>query len=187
MEAKLMIKYNLGLIRQGTRILLLNREKSSWMGCWNGVGGKMEPGESPRAAMLREIFEETGMDSFEKLRFTGLLTWSTTEGTGFGGGYLYLAEIAQEDEYPTPVKTEEGILDWKEFDWIFHPDNVGLASNIPHCLDKALHDKACYNHHSVYEGNKLVEVKSTIIDPAIEEDEKLREQYLQRFVATFVK
>lgn len=33
-----MIKYNLCLIRQGNKILLLNRERSPWMGCWTKEG-----------------------------------------------------------------------------------------------------------------------------------------------------
>lgn len=49
------LKYNICFIKQGDRILLLNREKPSWMGCWNGVGGKLEPEESPTQSMIREI------------------------------------------------------------------------------------------------------------------------------------
>lgn len=31
------------------------------VGNWNGIGGKMDPGESPLAAMVREFKEETGL------------------------------------------------------------------------------------------------------------------------------
>ena len=31
------------------------------MGLWNGIGGKLEPGEDPYAGCLREVAEETGL------------------------------------------------------------------------------------------------------------------------------
>ncbi|MDT2194339.1 NUDIX domain-containing protein [Paenibacillus larvae] len=41
-----MITYNICFIRRGDQILLLNRQKSSWMGAWNGIGGKIEQGKA---------------------------------------------------------------------------------------------------------------------------------------------
>lgn len=35
-----MIAFTNCFIKKGDRILLLNRNKPSWMGMWNGVGGK---------------------------------------------------------------------------------------------------------------------------------------------------
>lgn len=175
-----MLKYTLCLLRQGSRILLLNRERPTWMGCWNGIGGKIEPVEQPRASMLREIYEETGIAS-PTLSFKGLITWTTVEGEGFGGLFLYLGEIPEQASYPTPVKTEEGILDWKEIDWILHPSNQGVASNVPGCLQKMLADPCCYNHHSFFSGNTMVAQHSTPIDPRIEADEAQRNAYLNRY------
>lgn len=37
-----MYQYTLCFIERGDAILLLNRQKAPWMGCWNGVGGKIE-------------------------------------------------------------------------------------------------------------------------------------------------
>lgn len=178
-----MLKYNLCLFRQGSKILLLNREKPTWMGCWNGIGGKLEQGEQPRASMLREIGEETGLDLFE-ISFKGLITWSTIEGTSFGGLYLYLAELPEDYIYETPIKTDEGILDWKEIDWILHPENLGVASNIPPCLEKILYDEICYNHHSIFQDNRMVEQESTILDSLIEHDEDYRNKYLNEYIAS---
>ena len=41
-----MYKYTLGFIIKNNEVLLLNRNKSPWMGAWNGVGGKIETGET---------------------------------------------------------------------------------------------------------------------------------------------
>lgn len=174
-----MIKYNLCLIRQGTKILLLNRER--WMGCWNGVGGKLEQGEQPRSSILREIYEETEIDTLS-IQFKGLITWTNSEGNSFGGMYLYLADLPEDYMYKTPRKTDEGLLDWKEIDWILHPENLGVASNIPSCLEKIINDSKCYNHHSIFEGNRMIKQISTVIDSRVEEDEVLRRAYLTEYI-----
>lgn len=180
-----MLKYNLGLIKQGTRILLLNREHPSWMGCWNGVGGKVEKKESPRLSMMREIVEETQIDP-PNLDFKGLITWTTEGGSEFGGMYLYLVELPHNYDYETPINTDEGILDWKEIDWILHPQNQGIASNIPSCLEKVLYDNQCYNHHSIFKNGTMIDQISEVIDPVIERDDMLREDYLSRYIRDFL-
>lgn len=151
-----MIIYNICFIRQGERVLLLNRERPSWMGCWNGIGGKLDSSETARESMIREIQEETGIAEYE-LFYKGLVTW-TSDGANYGGMYLYSAVVGDVLEYGAPVKTSEGILDWKSIDWILHPKNQGVASNIPYFLESALWDERCYDHYCDFRGGKLVEV-----------------------------
>jgi 8-oxo-dGTP diphosphatase len=44
-------------------VLLIRKNRPSWQtGRWNGVGGKVEPGEDYLSAMVREFREETGLD-----------------------------------------------------------------------------------------------------------------------------
>jgi 8-oxo-dGTP diphosphatase len=46
----------------GTRVLLIQKKRPAFQaGRWNGVGGKIEPGEAPVEAMVREFAEETGL------------------------------------------------------------------------------------------------------------------------------
>src|SRR5690606_27143527 len=101
--------------------------------------------------MLREIYEETSIDP-PILTFKGFITWSNEQGRDFGGLVLYLAELPMDYEYHAPIKTDEGILDWKEMKWILQTDNIGVASNIPGCLESLLYDDKCYNYHSVFSG-----------------------------------
>jgi 8-oxo-dGTP diphosphatase len=47
---------------QGTEVLLIQKNRPTWAaGCWNGVGGHIEAGETPIQAMVREFAEETGL------------------------------------------------------------------------------------------------------------------------------
>ncbi|HYE21545.1 MAG TPA: NUDIX domain-containing protein [Tepidisphaeraceae bacterium] len=44
------------------RVLLIRKNRPAWQaGKLNGVGGKIEPGETPRQAARREFEEETGL------------------------------------------------------------------------------------------------------------------------------
>jgi len=42
-------------------LLLIRREKPPYQGLWGLPGGKIEPAETPRAAIQREVFEECGI------------------------------------------------------------------------------------------------------------------------------
>jgi 8-oxo-dGTP diphosphatase len=149
------------------------------MGCWNGIGGKLDPGESPRSSMIREIAEETGIADY-RLHFKGIVTWDV-DGIVTGGMYTYLAEVPESLPFKTPLMTREGILDWKAIGWILHKDNMGVASNIPKCLERVLDDAACYDHHCVYRSGRLTEHMSFPVSPAIEEDAAARSEYLSKY------
>jgi ADP-ribose pyrophosphatase YjhB (NUDIX family) len=43
------------------RLLLVRRGREPGKGLWSIPGGKVEPGESDRAAVAREVLEETGL------------------------------------------------------------------------------------------------------------------------------
>jgi len=67
MEKKLSInKYVVGFAfsEDGSHVALIRKSRPAWQaGKLNGVGGKIEPGESPIDAIVREFLEETGVDS----------------------------------------------------------------------------------------------------------------------------
>jgi 8-oxo-dGTP diphosphatase len=80
---------------------------------FNGLGGKMKPGEDIVSCMTREIREESGLIC-EKTLLRGTINW-----TGFGpNGEDWLGFIFRIDRFSgSPFeKNEEGALSWVRID-----------------------------------------------------------------------
>lgn len=151
--------YTLGFIRFQDEILLINRMKQPWKGCWNGVGGKVENNEDIRLSMQREIKEETGISiPLENMIYKGRLTWEPNDDS-----FLYLFLMDVEAKNNPPMVTAEGILAWRKIDWICDKDNLGVAANIPYFLPTLL-TNGIYHYHCIFDGNRLLDV---IIQPEV--------------------
>ncbi|SEF36113.1 ADP-ribose pyrophosphatase YjhB, NUDIX family [Amycolatopsis pretoriensis] len=57
------------------RLLLIRRRNDPGSGQWSLPGGRVEPGETDKKAVIRELFEETGLDVIP-----GTLVGSVTRG-----------------------------------------------------------------------------------------------------------
>ena len=64
------VKVVAAVIRNGDRIFATQRGYGEFKDGWEFPGGKVEPGEKPEDAVIREIKEELGAD----IRVTGFLT-----------------------------------------------------------------------------------------------------------------
>ncbi|CAG7635700.1 NADH pyrophosphatase [Paenibacillus solanacearum] len=142
-----MLKYTICFVIRGSRVLMLNRSKPPGMGCWNGVGGKIEPGETPEQGAIREIREETGIEARE-LYYAGQVTWFSALGT-MSGAHLFVAELPEhaDEAYAAneaPQETEEGLLAWKEIEWLLDERNKGLISHLHLYLRSVLERTGCY-------------------------------------------
>lgn len=148
MEAQPNVCYTLCFLTRGDHVLMLLRQKAPNRGLWNGVGGRIEPGEHPRACVLREVREETGFQ-LSDARFAGLLTWEGFE-ISDGGLYLFTAQ-APEGE---PHACSEGQLAWKPRQWVFESPEV--VSNIHIVAPVILGSEPPQVFHFVYRAGQIV-------------------------------
>jgi 8-oxo-dGTP diphosphatase len=64
-------------VQRGNQVLMLHRIKKAndiHQGKWNGLGGKLEPGESPERCVIREVREESGLE-ISQPQYRGLLVF----------------------------------------------------------------------------------------------------------------
>lgn len=97
-------------VRSGGRTLMLyrNRKPNDYHeGKYNGLGGKVEPGESPEQCMKREVQEESGLIPLS-WRLNGMITFPTFDGTN--DWYVFVFTITEyEGEL---IDSPEGELHW---------------------------------------------------------------------------
>lgn len=127
------------------------------MGRWNGVGGKLDAGESPYECIVRETFEETGL-KLPQYVDRGVMRWHR-DGEDLGGVHIFTAEVLKEEmeQYSTPrVHCHEGILDWKAMEWLLHEENSGVVDNVKVMLTLLFSAGPGSVWVSSYEGNRLV-------------------------------
>ena len=103
----------------GKRVLLVHRNRrpnDAHFGKYNGLGGKLDPGEDVVACIRREILEESGLEC-DKLLLRGTISWP-----GFGQqgedwfGFIFRVESFRGEPY---AANAEGDLEWVEIDRVF--------------------------------------------------------------------
>ena len=90
-------------LRREGQILLAMKKRGFGAGRWNGVGGKVEPGETIRAAAIRECREEIGITP-HRPQLVGELIFYEANDSSFGHhARVFLATEWQGE----PSETEE--------------------------------------------------------------------------------
>lgn len=118
-------------LTRGDEVLLLKGapHKRLWAGKYNGIGGHLEPGESPHAAALRELGEETGIASAD-LELRGIVHITMPEPPGI---VLFVYTGTTED-VPL-IASEEGVPTWVHRDDL---DSLPLVEDLPVLLPRIL-------------------------------------------------
>jgi 8-oxo-dGTP diphosphatase len=108
-------------VRHNGQTLMIHRIKKAndiHQGKWNGLGGKLEPGESPEECVIREVLEEAGLKILRP-RYHGLLVFA-----GFKTDDWYVW-VFSADEFSGQMTatSDEGYLKWV-------PDEVITSLNL---------------------------------------------------------
>jgi len=97
-------------VRKGGSTLMIHRIKKHndmHAGKWNGLGGKLEPGETPEECAIREIREESGLVVSNPL-LKGFLTFPMFDGSDDWYAFVFLVNQFEGQLIDSP----EGVLRW---------------------------------------------------------------------------
>lgn len=107
-----LIAATLCYVRSEGRTLMLHRNKKEGdihRGKWNGLGGKLDPGESPEECVVREVREESGLTLHDP-RLRGVLTFPA-----FKAGEDWLVFVYSAKRFSGQLAVcSEGDLEWVE-------------------------------------------------------------------------
>ena len=95
-----------------SRILLIRKKRGMGAGKINGPGGRIEPGESPLEAAVRETREELGVEALSP-SLRGELRFQFLDGYS-----LHCSVFLSPDCIGEPIETEEAIPLWTPLDAI---------------------------------------------------------------------
>jgi len=97
-------------LRQNGHTLMVHRIKKQndmHQGKWNGLGGKLEAGESPEECAMREIAEESGLQ-VSNLELKGILTFPAFDEIEDWYCFVFTARASTGDL----IESSEGDLRW---------------------------------------------------------------------------
>jgi 8-oxo-dGTP diphosphatase len=99
-------------VHQDGKTLMLHRIKKAndmHAGKWNGLGGKLEAGESPEQCVIREVREESGLQ-ISQPRYHGLLLFADFKSEDW---YVWVFSADQfSGQLINPDESREGHLAW---------------------------------------------------------------------------
>jgi ADP-ribose pyrophosphatase YjhB (NUDIX family) len=107
--ARVRLAVALGGVLSPEGLLLIRREKPPYQGLWGLPGGKIEPGETPRAAIRREVFEECGVRLTGTRELGRLIEDLDDGGRSFRFDlHLFRADLPSPAARPAPTVGAEG-------------------------------------------------------------------------------
>ena len=86
-------------------------------GKWNGLGGKLNPGESPEDCVIREVREESGLTISDPL-LKGFLTFPRFANDEDWYAFVFVARKIEGQL----IESEEGVLEWIDDDLLLNLD-----------------------------------------------------------------
>jgi len=139
-------------VKKDDKILMINRNKYPFMGMWNALGGHQEKGETEKECAIREIYEESNI-KVDNATLISVSTWNYDDDEI----YVYVSELPNDFDISVyPLKIDEGIIEFKEIDWIIHPKNYGIIPDL-RLFIKDIKEKTYRNYHLIYKDSELID------------------------------
>ena len=121
---------NMCMIYDGDRVLVQDKKDDSWGGI-TFPGGHVENGESLTDAVIREVYEETGLIVSE-LQLCGIKNWFNNDGS------RYMVIFYKTDKFSGKIKSsEEGEVFWTTVDEM---KKMNLAEGMDMMLELFIND-----------------------------------------------
>ncbi len=97
------------LQKNGRTLMICPHKKkvTEYNGKWNGLGGKVQNGETPEECAIREVYEESNL-KVKKLQFAGILTFPKI----FDDQDWYCVVYKSSDFSGKLIESDEGNLEW---------------------------------------------------------------------------
>lgn len=139
--------------KSNNKILMLYRNKKEndiHEGKWNGLGGKLELGETPEECVIREVKEESGL-TIESPILKGFITFPNFDGSEDWYVFVFVAKKF----FGNLIVSNEGELEWINKDNFF---NLNLWEGDEIFLRWLMDDKF-FSAKFIYENGKLLDYK----------------------------
>jgi 8-oxo-dGTP diphosphatase len=107
-------------LKKNDKTLMIHRikkENDMHHGKWNGLGGKLNPGESPEDCVIREVREESGLIIRDPL-LKGFLTFPRFANDEDWYAFVYVARKIEGQL----IESEEGVLKWIDDEHLLNLD-----------------------------------------------------------------
>jgi 8-oxo-dGTP diphosphatase len=138
----------------------IKKENDIHQGKWNGLGGKLNPGETPEECVIREVREESGL-TIKKPRLKGLLTFPQFANDEDWYAFVFVAR----DYKGQMIDSAEGVLKWVDDDQLLNLDLwAGDYIFLPW-----LEQPGFFSGKFVYQSGKLVDHSVVFYDSPLED------------------
>ena len=143
-----MILATLCYVKHNGCTLMVHRNKKAndiHEGKWNGLGGKLEAGETPEECVIREVQEESGL-LIQNPKYCGLLLF-----TNFKGNDWYVFVFTASEFTGELIDSPEGKLEWIPDDKL-HDLNLWESD---HIFFRWIEDGKLFSAKFEYDGEEM--------------------------------
>jgi 8-oxo-dGTP diphosphatase len=133
-------------LNQHRELFMVKRTKPPFVGRWNFIGGKIEVGETPASAAIRELHEEASRHASPKrLSFRGIALWpDTSDVDQYLGMFMFrfYDRIGKAQSKQLGL-LHEGVTAWISLDLLFGPSEFKAVPNFELIATQILEPKNC--------------------------------------------